>query len=152
MKLSFYSSVEITDQYLGQVLAIDHQEFPQPWSESDWWEIKKKNHYTIFLLTNEFDVVEGFALFSFSSLEPVAHLLKVIVTSKVRKMGLGKKLLGASLLELTQRGATRCFLEVEFKNLPAQALYRSLGFKTLHHKRCFYSNGDDALIMESHLT
>lgn len=38
-------------------------------------------------------------------------------------------------------------LEVKSKNKPAINLYTKLGFKTIHQRKNYYKDGDDALIM-----
>ncbi len=38
-------------------------------------------------------------------------------------------------------------LEVKSKNFPAISLYNSFGFKTLHVRKKYYKDGDDALCM-----
>ena len=60
---------------------------------------------------------------------------------------LGKKLLNEAVKELTSQGVKSFFLEVEDHNEAAIKLYESQGFKTIHHKKQFYSSGAGALIM-----
>lgn len=65
-----------------------------------------------------------------------------------RQRGLGRQLLAQALLDLYEGGARQVFLEVRRGNLPAQALYASMGFEMFDvRKRYYRDNGEDALIM-----
>ena len=66
---------------------------------------------------------------------------------ELRGQKLGQKLLSEALKELEQNGFREFFLEVEAQNIVAQNLYLKNGFKLIHRKKKFYSDGQDALIM-----
>ena len=73
------------------------------------------------------------------------NLLKIATKHEYKKMGFAKNLL-QFLISLKKQNQTFS-LEVKSQNVPAIKLYESLGFKTLHIRKRYYKNGDDALCM-----
>ena len=61
-----------------------------------------------------------------------AGLTAVEVHPGHRRQGLGVVITAASCAVAEQRGVERVFLQVEADNMPAQALYKSLGFRYSH--------------------
>lgn len=73
------------------------------------------------------------------------NLLDIATSQEFKNMGLAKKMM-RFLLAL--KGANQSFsLEVKSKNTPAINLYKSFGFKTVHIRKKYYKDGDDALCM-----
>ncbi|KJS42220.1 MAG: alanine acetyltransferase, partial [Rhodospirillaceae bacterium BRH_c57] len=61
--------------------------------------------------------------------------------------GLGRALIGWAGEALRQRGAARLFLDVSTANTAARALYTASGFAEIAHRRRYYADGSDAVIM-----
>lgn len=123
---------------------LDQQFFPQPWDKESWTKLTESK----FLLSMHKDSeVLGFSLFDVSFVDSFAHLLKILTIPSIRGQGLGKNLLNESIEQLKGRGIREFFLEVEVQNLSAIHVYQQSGFKIIHRKSRFYSNGADALIM-----
>jgi ribosomal-protein-alanine N-acetyltransferase len=82
----------------------------------------------------------------------VVEIHNIAVHVDYRRHGLGRALLNHVLDEAQQAGARSALLEVRKSNLPAQALYRSLGFKEIGQRRAYYQdNREDALVFEKRL-
>lgn len=64
------------------------------------------------------------------------EVLTLATDPTARRQGLARKLLVQSLAALPH--ATECFLEVAEPNLPARALYTSLGFVQVGLRRSYY--------------
>lgn len=124
--------------------ALDLDFFPQPWDKESWTELSDSKFILSMYLDHE---VVGFAMYDISFVDSFAHLLKILTIPSKRGMGLGKNLLNESIKELQERGIKEFFLEVEAQNLAAIHVYQESGFKIIHRKKHFYSNGADALIM-----
>jgi ribosomal-protein-alanine N-acetyltransferase len=89
---------------------------------------------------------------------PVGYLLTRVVAGQAeiltfgvvpgeRRRGAGRRLLEAALAQLRRSGVGTVWLEVRASNAPAQALYRSLGFRPGGIRRAYYRYPtEDALV------
>jgi ribosomal-protein-alanine N-acetyltransferase len=76
------------------------------------------------------------------------HLIDLMVAAAARRQGLGRALL-QSVLSQAERGRFRVvLLEVRRDNQPARALYAALGFEVSGEREKYYSDGEDALLMQ----
>ncbi len=74
-------------------------------------------------------------------------LENVLVAEEYRRGGVGKAILNALLENAKERGAEKVFLEVRVSNSAAMLLYLSCGFKGVHARTRYYSDGEDCLVM-----
>lgn len=73
------------------------------------------------------------------------NLLDIATLQDFKNKGYAKAML---VFLLSQKKHEQTFsLEVKSKNTPAINLYTSFGFKTLHIRKKYYKDGDDALCM-----
>ncbi|WP_437341935.1 tRNA (adenosine(37)-N6)-threonylcarbamoyltransferase complex transferase subunit TsaD [Gordonibacter pamelaeae] len=79
------------------------------------------------------------------------QILKVGVDPSQRRRGIARELLARVAADARNLGAATCSLEVRAGNVGAQAFYEALGFHTLGTRPRYYSDGEDALIMEGPL-
>lgn len=76
------------------------------------------------------------------------HINTIAVDPSLRRQGLATALMMHILEDASAHGALRTYLEVRRSNLPAQALYESLGFTVAGLRRNYYTNPDeDALVL-----
>lgn len=132
------------ETYLTDLIALDQSTMHYPWPEKTWHNELGNTHTYAALYP---DV--GFILFDNNPLENTLHLLKIALLENQRGQGRAQ-LIFQEFLELIsqERGnGPAVFLEVESKNDRAIAFYHKLGFKKLHLKKKFYSDGLDALSM-----
>jgi len=71
-----------------------------------------------------------------------AEILTIATAEAVRRQGLGRKLLGGAVLELSRLGAKELFLEVAEDNAAAIALYRDAGFDPIGRRPGYYRRPD----------
>ena len=133
---------DLKPEALSFLKDLDQRFFPTPWDAKSWDQVFDSSSDRFILLGNE-----GFILLDTSDADSFAHLLKILVNPEKRSAGLGKALLGEALEILKGRGIKTLFLEVEESNFSAIGLYEKFGFKVIHKKKHFYSNGATALIM-----
>lgn len=88
---------------------------------------------------------------TFSRLEDVAELLRVVVAPTSRGRGWGTALVASGIEWATGHGARRMLLEVEEINTPARALYDRTGFVVIARRQNYYGTGHHALVMEKEL-
>ncbi len=79
------------------------------------------------------------------------QILKVGVDPAMRRRGIARELLAHVAADARDLGASRCSLEVRAVNVGAQELYSALGFRSLGVRPRYYSDGEDAVIMEGPL-
>lgn len=132
------------ENYLPQIAALDQSLMDYAWSDK-LWHNELLNSFSYLALIPE----KGFLLFENNPNEDTLHLLKIAVSENERGTGIAKYLFEEFLELITQERGFRpkVYLEVECKNSRAIAFYTKLGFKKLHVKKKYYSDGKDALSM-----
>ena len=136
--------MEVAD--LDDVMEIEHASFSLPWSR---WMFEKElmdRKHSQFFVARSGDEIAGYIGF-WLVLEEV-HIVTIAVRSDYRRRGIGSILMLEALNEALRLGAERATLEVRVTNLPAQDLYKKLGFITVAIRKRFYSDtGEDAYVM-----
>jgi ribosomal-protein-alanine N-acetyltransferase len=84
-------------------------------------------------------------------LPPECHLLKLMVHPELQGRGLGTRLMRDLIQKAVSAQATTFILEVRIGNIPAERLYKHLGFIGSGLRRNYYSDGSDAAIMTMEL-
>ncbi len=132
---------------LPDILELERSGFDhaEQWSETAWAEeLDSPDRYVLARLDRDARII-GVA--TFSRVEEIADLLRVIVHPDVRGRGVGASLIRAGLEWAAAVGARRMLLEVRPDNDPAIALYRGLGFEAVTTRRDYYGPGRHALVM-----
>jgi ribosomal-protein-alanine N-acetyltransferase len=76
-----------------------------------------------------------------------AEILTLAVLPGARRRGAGLALLRESASIAAALGARAVFLEVSVTNIAARALYTKIGFVQAGHRRHYYSDGSDAVVL-----
>ena len=76
------------------------------------------------------------------------EILNFCVDNNYQRLGIGTKLLSHVLNELKALGAKDSILEVRTSNEKAIGLYEKIGYKQIHIRKAYYSNGEDALVLQ----
>jgi ribosomal-protein-alanine N-acetyltransferase len=158
-----FARMELAD--IPQVLGIDRQSFPLPWSEGAYRRELSENansHFLVAYLPSGAGppertwrgwlrrepprVIVGYVGFWYVVDE--AHISTLAVHPGFRGQGIGARLLVAMLGEAAALGARLVTLEVRVSNLAAQRLYRKFGFEEVGRRKGYYrDNAEDALLM-----
>jgi [ribosomal protein S18]-alanine N-acetyltransferase len=133
---------------LNDFYSLDKSEFNFPWSSEEWENVglSDDQHYLAGIYMDK--ILIGFILFRLILPNELSHLLKILISVKFRGRGLGDELLRYASDELSEKGFMKMYLEVEKDNLSAQRFYLKHGFEIIHCKKKFYSNGQDALMLQ----
>ena len=81
------------------------------------------------------------------------HLLNITVAPKLRKLGLGARIMEAIEGVAAQQKMPRIILEVRATNEPAYALYKKLGYEQIGTRKGYYPANpetgarEDAIVM-----
>ncbi|GIU81479.1 MAG: ribosomal-protein-alanine N-acetyltransferase [Acidobacteria bacterium] len=77
----------------------------------------------------------------------VGHISTIGILPEHRRRGLAQRLLSHVEEMLKEKGLTIIRLEVRVSNIPAQNLYRKLGFAIVQRLAGYYSDGEDGFLM-----
>ena len=129
---------------LPQVLAIERQSFPTPWSLAMFvLELSKPSGISLAAMNGSRLV--GYLVCS--RYDDVWHLMNVAVEPAERRQGIATALVGR-LFEQADRPGERYTLEVRPSNPAAIAMYERFGFEQSGVRRGYYQdNKEDAVIM-----
>lgn len=138
-----FSHIELSTNNISEICNLDRENFPFPWTEAQWGNLIEDKNYIVFG-----NLEFGFTLWSRVNLLPEAHLIKILIKKPLRNCGRGHDLLCFALSHLQDSGVSEFSLEVQKSNENALKLYKSLGFEVINHINRFYSNGDDAYVLQ----
>ena len=141
--------VPLAGEHLDDVLRIEHEVFSTPWRREDF-TILMENPEAINLAAIAAGRLVGYSL-AWCVIES-AELGNIAVAAGSQGLGIGRRLLTATIRACRQKYATSLFLEVRASNARAIELYERYGFKTIGLRRNYYSNPTEAaLIMKLEL-
>lgn len=129
------------------VLAVEQSVQSYPWSRGNFCDALR-NGYQCYL--DEFkNTPRAYAIVML--LVDEAELLNIGVAAAQQRQGLGRAMLREILKLARDRQMKRMFLEVRPSNLPAIALYETVGFCEIGRRHGYYQGSEDALIMACEL-
>jgi ribosomal-protein-alanine N-acetyltransferase len=154
MSLTFQIITTSDEDYSSALLfcqTLDLDFFPNPWTYKDWENLFIGPQDRLLIVAKKEELIIGLSLFDFSVADSFSHLLKILIHPSNRGQGFGDDLLNFSLKTLKAWKIETTFLEVEENNQSAIGLYEKYGFKKIHLKKHFYSNGENAWVMTREL-
>ena len=135
----------ITDDLIPTLLNIEHEAYPEPWSEGMFRDeiYNPRSHFFIAYKDDELIGYGGFWL-----VVDEAHITSVTVRHEQRGRKYGEQLLVHLLDDAAASGARIATLEVRPSNIAARELYRKFGFRAVGVRKNYYvTSKEDALIM-----
>ncbi len=135
---------EASKQDLTQILEIENRAYEYPWNERKFIDSFDNNNSKIQLILLNKTIV-GYLL-SLQSIEFI-DILNICIAPDFQRQGLAKKLLNH--LVVSQQGGVinAILLEVRKSNTAAISFYLNYGFKLIDTRKKYYSNGEDAKIL-----
>ena len=128
-----------------QIAALEAAIFPDPWSRDSVIETVCTEGAMCFTAVLEGRVI---AYVLGRIIPPEGEIYRVAVDPEFRQRGVGYRLLDYAVKTSRGAGLETVFLEVRSRNVPAIALYKAYGFRTVGHRRGYYKDPpDDAIIM-----
>ncbi len=153
-----WSERRATEDDVLQVLAIEREWNPAPWSEKGFREeLGRTDHDFLVITDDETDaVVVAYGVSARVRVDDDAvEILSVAVLKTTRHQGFGSRILQALVRHAFRQGGERIFLNVRRNNQPAIQLYQKNGFRITHVRKGFYTDGEDAYemtLMKAELT
>ncbi|QYG94770.1 ribosomal protein S18-alanine N-acetyltransferase [Iamia sp. SCSIO 61187] len=133
-------------RHLRQVLRIDHQVYPRPWSLGLYLGELSTTDGRSYVVARQGTEVVGYA--GLMVLAGDAHVTTVAVAPAHQRQGLATRLMLVVVRDALAFGAERVTLEVRASNRGAQSLYSRFGFAPAGVRRAYYvDNREDAVIM-----
>ena len=135
---------------LKVILEIEREAFATPWSlEAFKAELKDNEYARYFCLELEGHVIGYMGLWFILD---EGHITNIAITPNYRGQRRGEFLMRSVMEKMMDEGMERMTLEVRFSNIPAQSLYKRLGFATAGIRKGYYADsGEDAMIMWAEL-
>jgi len=137
---------EMDKRDLPAVDEIERSSFETPWPpEALAFELEENPFCNSFVIELEGRVVAYAFLWV---VDEDSHLINIAVDAGVRRSGIGSFFIRRLIMFAKECCAKRMRLEVRAGNEAAVRLYLKFGFRVTGREKSYYSNGEDALIME----
>ncbi len=136
--------MEVED--IDDVLMIDQQSFPNPWSRETFYQEIMFNDHALYLLMICNDKIIGYS--GMWIIADEAHITNIAVLPAYRGQKLGEALLKKTIEVAKSYEAAVMTLEVRVSNEIAQNLYEKFGFQIGGLRKRYYTdNNEDAYVM-----
>ena len=131
-------SIEMKDARTAS--RIHGEAFARAWGDGEFESLISQQSVFGFLASPEGrarDAAAGFVLCREAAGE--AEILSIGISSRLRRAGLGWRLMRSAMQEASRRGAEDMFLEVDEANAAAVQMYRKLDFLQVGERRAYYA-------------
>lgn len=125
-------------------MAVDRAAFRSPWTVGQFLEELRSPEGGLDVLRVNDRVV---AYCCTRRLYDEMHILRLASLPEERRRGHARELLRRAVATAQEVGCAQVILEVGAANQSALALYRQMGFIELGRRRCYYEDGQDAVLM-----
>ena len=133
---------------LEQVLAIERASFTMPWSQNLFLAEFRNRPVALMLVALEDGTERKIAGYIVSwVVVDELHILDLAVRSDVRRRGVARSLVLASLRMAFAKGARRAFLEVRESNQAALLLYEGMGFERTQVRLEYYDTPVESAVV-----
>jgi [ribosomal protein S18]-alanine N-acetyltransferase len=133
---------------IPKIVIIEKEVHVAPWTEEAFLAEMKKPFSKVWVMTDDETDERVAGYIAFWVVDKECRILNIAVPLPFRGLGVAKDLIRAMIREAIATGATHTELEVRKGNLAAIQLYQKLGFTIIQVRKNYYSNGEDAYIME----
>ena len=137
--------IPMNESHVAQVAALEKLCFSDPWSENSVAS-ELENPLSLWLIAEEEGTVQGYV--GSQTVMDETDMMNIAVHPDCRRRGVASALIGELVNQLRERGSHILRLEVRESNVPAIALYESMGFTQLGLRKNYYRNPkENALIL-----
>lgn len=144
--VSELSFLPMTGADLDSVLLIESVSHIHPWTKGHFSDSLAAGHWAYCVRPQLADAIKGSyldpeVLWAYCILFPAVdelHLLNITVSPKLRRLGIGVKMMNAIEGVAAQQKMPRIILEVRPSNTAALKLYQSLGYEQIGIRKNYY--------------
>jgi ribosomal-protein-alanine N-acetyltransferase len=144
--VSALSFLPMTSSDLVSVLAIESVSHVHPWTKGNFSDSLAAGHWAYCVRPQLDDLVKGSyldpaVLWAYCVLFPAVdelHLLNITVSPKLRRLGIGTKMMNAIEGVAAQQKMPRIILEVRPSNPSALKLYQDLEYEQIGLRKNYY--------------
>ena len=134
-----------TAENVSAVAELERRTFSDPWSEESLLGMTDGGAYHLICAEDGGEVCGYIAA---SSVAGESEILRIAVSERHRRRGIGVSLLDCFIKERTAAGDSEFFLEVRASNATAIGLYTSRGFEVCGRRANYYKcPTEDAVLM-----
>lgn len=137
----------LTIKHVEDIVELQSQGFSDGWSKQALISGIEKGGLKGSLIYQE-DKLIGFVTYSCNP--DFCELMDILTHKDYRNQGVATLLLG-ELFEKAKATSPKIFLEVRESNTPAISLYLKHGFIKTSTRKKYYSDGENAIVMEKEL-
>lgn len=145
-----FAPMQVND--LAEVLVIENNVYPYPWTRGNFLDSMYSGYQT-WILREQSGALAGYFLLMFAVDE--AHLLNISVRRDLHGHGVGRMQLDKVMALSKENGMRSVLLEVRPSNPRALAMYRRYGFVQIGQRKGYYPAADgkreDAIVMRFNL-
>jgi len=139
--------VPMSDADLAEVVAIEREIYPFPWTRGNFAD-SLRSGYSVWVLRDSASILTAYAVMTLALDE--AHLLNLSVARRHHGSGLGWRTLEWMAEVARGYGARSMLLEVRPSNVHAARMYARYGFERIGVRRGYYpthGGREDAIVM-----
>lgn len=146
LSLLRFAPMQVSD--LPEVLAIENDVYPHPWTRGNFLD-SMYSGYETWTLRDDSGALVGYFLLMLAVEE--AHLLNISVRRDLHGKGVGRLQLDKVAEIAREKGMTSILLEVRPSNHRALAIYQRYGFAQIGQRKGYYpaegNTREDAIVM-----
>lgn len=132
--------------HLAEVMKIEEESFPDPWSRRSFKREISENSYASYLIAVLDQLVIGYI--GAWIITDELHITNLAIAKPYRQSGVAQTLIDSLLNFSLEEDCQRATLEVRVSNFAAIKLYKNKGFIAVGIRPKYYANdNEDALIM-----
>jgi ribosomal-protein-alanine N-acetyltransferase len=137
---------------LEEVLGIEAVSHLHPWTRGNFTDSLAAGHWAYCIRPQVEQAIKGSyldpsVLWAYCILFPAVdelHLLNITVSPKLRKLGLGSRIMASIESVAAQQNIPRIILEVRPSNTAAIGLYHKLGYEQIGIRKNYYPASPDS--------
>ena len=146
--MKFLAIAPLTEAFLPEAVALDQRCLGGLWTEDGYRrELDSPNSDLLMLQQVGAETQPIIGLACLWAILEEAHITVLAIDPLYQRQGLGQAILWMLLTAAWKRGLEWATLEVRPSNQAAIGLYRRFDFQDVGHRRKYYADGEDALIL-----